>query len=71
MNDIFKTKRIRSAKYDIETSSYFGPKLWNVIPNEYNTTASVADFKAKIKTLVPENCRCRSCKTYTHQAGFM
>ena len=32
---------------------------------------TLADFKAKIKTWVPENCPCRLCKTYIHQMGFI
>ena len=40
----------------IETPSYLGPRLWNLVPNKYKTIESPADFKAKIKTWVPENC---------------
>ena len=64
-------KKIRTKKYDIETPSYLGPKLWNIVPNEYKTIESLADFKVKIKTWVPENCPCRLCKTYIHQVGFI
>ena len=48
--------RERSAKYGTETPSYLGPKLWNLVPNKYKTIESIADFKAKIKTWIPENC---------------
>ena len=51
--------------------SYLGPKSWNLVPNEYKTIESLADFKAKIKTQVPENCPCRLRKTYIHQIGFI
>ena len=47
------------------------PKLWNLVPNEYKTIESPADFKAKIKTWVPESCPYRLCKTYIHQIGFI
>ena len=47
--------RIHTTKYGIETPSYSGPKLWNLAPNEYKTIESLEDFKAKIKTWVPEN----------------
>ena len=55
----------------IETPPCLGPKLWNLFPNEYKTIESLEDFKAKIKTWVPENCPCRLCKTYIHQVGFL
>ena len=67
----FRSRKIRTTKYGIETPSYFGPKLWNLVPNEYKTIESLEDFKAKIKTWVPENCPCKLCKTYTHQVGFI
>ena len=54
-NSQFRSKRIRTTKNGIETPSYLGPKLWNLVPNEYKTIASLSDFKAKIKALVPEN----------------
>ena len=52
---IYISRKIRTTKYGIETPSYLGPKLWNLVPNEYKTIESLADFKAKIKTWVPEN----------------
>ena len=59
----FRSKKIRTTKYGIETPSYLGRKLWNLAPNEYKTTESLEDFKAKIKS--------KSCKTYIHQVGFI
>ena len=70
MNDVFKFiekayslrtnshirwRKIRTTKYGIETPSYLGPKLWNLVPNEYKTIESLEDFKAKIKTWLPQN----------------
>ena len=60
----------QETKYGIETP-YLGPKLWNLAPNEYKFIASIADFKAKIKTWVPENCPCKLHKIYIHQIGFI
>ena len=67
----FRSRKIRTTKYGIKTPSYLGPKLWNLVPNEYKTIESLANFKAKIKTWVAENCPCRSCKSYIHQIGFI
>ena len=67
----FRSRKIRATKYGIETSSYLGPNLWNLVSNEYKTIESLADFKAKIKNWVPENCPGRLCKTYVHQVGFI
>ena len=51
----FRSRKIRTTKYGIERA-YLGPKLWNLVPNEHKTIESLGDFKAKIKTWVPENC---------------
>ena len=60
----FRSSRIRTTKYGVDTPSNLGPKLWNLASNEYKTIESLADFKAKIRAWVPENCPCKSCKTY-------
>ena len=49
----FRSRKIRTTKYGIETPSYLGHKLWNLVPNEYKTIESLADFKAKNKSLGP------------------
>ena len=67
----FRSRGIHTTKYGIETPSYFGLKLWNLVLNEYKTIESLADFKAKIKTWVPENSPCRLCKTCIYQIGFI
>ena len=67
----FRSRKIRTTKYGIETPSYLCPKLWNLVPNEYKTIESLADFKAKIKTQVPEKSPCKLCKTYIHQKCFI
>ena len=66
----FRSRRIPTTNYGIETP-YLGPKLWNLPPNEYKTIESLADVKAKLKTLGPENCLCRLCKTSIHQIGLI
>ena len=44
--------------------SYLGTRSWNILPDEYKKTQSVKDFKAKIRSWVPENCPCLLCKAY-------
>ena len=43
----FRSSRIRTTKYGVDTPSNLGPKLWNLDPNEYKTIESLADFNAK------------------------
>ena len=67
----FKSRKILTTKYGIETPCYLCSKVWNLVPNEYKTIESLEDFMAKIKTWIPENCPCRLCKIYIHQVGFI
>ena len=50
----FRLNRIPTTKYIIETPSYLGPKLWNLVPNEYETIGSLEDYKSKTKLWVPK-----------------
>ena len=70
-NPHFRLKRIRITKYVIETPCYLGPKLWNLVPEKYETIGSLKDFNSKTKTWVIENCPCMLCKTYIPQIGFL
>ena len=44
----FAARRIKTVRYGSESLSYLGPRLWNILPNEYKKIQSVKDFKAKI-----------------------
>ena len=85
MNDVFplkeqdmycsrfpcKTRNIHTTKYGTETFSHLGPKFWNQIPEESKWAKSLKCFKEKIKLWVPNRCRCRHCKVYIANLGFV
>ena len=60
----FAARRIKTVRYGSESLSYLGPRLWNIFPDEYKKLQPVKDFKAKIRSWVPENCPCRLGKIY-------
>ena len=41
------------------------------IPNSIKESASLIEFKAKIKKWKPNGCTCRLCKTFIHHLGFI
>ena len=53
-SSLLKNEQLRTTlhfkKIWHETLSYLGHKLWNLVPSEYKTIESLADFKSKIKT---------------------
>ena len=67
----FATRRIKTVRYGSESLSYLGLRLWNILLDEYKKIQSVKDFKAKIRSWVPENCPCRLCKIYIQHVGFI
>ena len=50
---------------------YYGPVIWNLIPNEIKYVDSLEIFKNKIRMWKPVNCPCRVCKTYVPNVGFL
>ena len=50
---------------------YYGPVIWNLIPNEIKYVDSLEIFKNKIRMWKPINCPCRVCKTYVPNVGFL
>ena len=49
---------------EFETASFFAPRIWSSIPQEYTEYNSTNEFKAKIKFWYSENCPCKLCKNY-------
>ena len=52
---------IKSVYHRTESISYLGPKIWDILPDDYKTIQNLDTFKIKIKKWKPENCPCRLC----------
>ena len=65
----FDASRIKTVRYGSESLLYLGPRLWNILPDEYKKLQSVKDYKAKIRLWVLENCPCRLCKICIQHIG--
>ena len=68
---IFKTDNLRTVRYGSETISFWGPKIWESIPNGIKNSKCLQEFKSKIRQWKPSKCSCRICKTYIYQLGFI
>ena len=87
INDIFKLRgeqtynlrklsqfyrpKVNSVCYDLQSVSFLGPIIWNLVPNELKDIGNLAAFKKTIKKWSPEKCPCRLCKVYVSNAGFI
>lgn len=50
---------------------YFGPLIWNTVPDRLKKIPSLNIFKSKIKKWIPVNCPCRLCKNYVQGLGYV
>ena len=64
LNSQFSRAILRSVLHEIESMSYLGPVIWDIIPDNYKNLPNFSVFKNKIKNRKPRNCPCRLCKTY-------
>ena len=67
----FKLDNIRTVYYGSETISFRGSKTWEILPNDLKNTASLQEFKKKIRHWKPCGCKCRICKTYIAHIRFI
>ena len=67
----FSRSLVRLVYHGTESISYLGPKMWDILPDDYNNIQNLDTFKIKIKKWKPENCPCRLCKVYIERVGFL
>ena len=67
----FSSSAVHSVSYGHNSLRYFGPKIWNIIPNDIKKANNLLDFKSKIKSWVPKNCPCTICRDYVFNVGFI
>ena len=63
--------KIKTLRYGTETIAYLGPKICSIIPAEIIKSASLETFHQKIKLWKANSCRCRICKKYIANVGFV
>ena len=65
------TSNIKAVKYGMESLSYRGPKIWNLVPLCIRNSKTLSEFKSRIKVWKPVGCDCKLCKTYIPNLGFL
>ena len=70
-NSEFRTPLVNSVYNGTESISFLGPKIWDMVPQNIKEKESIGEFKAAIKTWLPENCPCRLCKNFIAGVGFI
>ena len=70
-SNIFKTRNMHTTAFGLQSLSYLGPKIWNLIPTDLKTLDSYELFKRKRRQWIPKKCPCKLCKNYIHQIGYI
>ena len=65
----FIIPKVKSFDFGFESIRYFGPKIWDSLPQSLKNKESVYSFKTAIKTWKPDRCPCRIGKTYLQNMG--
>ena len=55
----------RTVRYGLESLRSFGPKIWNILPNNIKSSINLSVFKKRIKSWVPINCPCKLCVDFS------
>ena len=67
----FSRSLTKSVYHWTESISYLGPKIWDMLPDDYKTIQNMDTFKIKIKNWKAKNCPRRLCKVYIDRVGFL
>ena len=67
----FYRSKVNSVYNGIESVSFLGLIIWDLVPNELKDVGNLAAFKKAIKKRSPEKCPCRLCKLYISNVGFI
>ena len=67
----FSRSSVRSVFHEAESISSLGPKIWDILPDDYKSIQNLDTFKIKIKKWNSENCPCRLYKVYIDRVGFL
>ena len=70
-NPDFAAPIVNSVHKGLESLSYLGPKIWELLPLEIKETETFSQFKSKTKKGNSQNCPCRLWEIYLQNIGFI
>ena len=60
-SDLLVQPRVRTSTFGLKSVTYFGPKLWNMLPSEIKSAATVGSFKLRLSMWKGPSCQCHLC----------
>ena len=70
-NSLFSRPLVKSVYKGTESSSFLGPKIWDILPDASKDLPNLNSFKVALKKWRPVYCPCRICKVYFANVGFV
>ena len=67
----FQSTNVSTVFNGTETIAFRGPKVWGMVPEDIKNSASLSEFKYKIKNWEPKGCTCRLCKVFIKDLGYI
>ena len=49
----FSLPQVKSVNYGLKALRYFGPKIWNILPNDIKNPKTLREFSKKVKSWIP------------------
>ena len=65
------TPGVKTDSYGLETIRYRGPIIWGMVPNSIKESENLEIFKKCIKNWKATQCKCRLCKIYIPNLGYL
>ena len=60
----FIRPKVNTVQWGIESIRYFGPTIWDILPEEIKSATTLVSFKQKIQNWKGLDCPCRLCKDF-------
>ena len=60
-NSLFSRPLVKSVYKGTESLSFFGPAIWDILPNAYKDIPDLNSFKVALMKCRPVNCPFRIC----------
>ena len=68
---ILSKRNVKTVRNRLQTMSYMGPKIWDLLNKKMKQVSPLNEFYAKIKIWKLEKCPYRLSRIYLPQIGLM
>ena len=67
----FRSRKVRSTTHGLQSLSFLGPKIWDILPEQLRELIDLNKFKNEIKHWKPSACPCNICRPFISGIGFL